>query len=100
MSTPPLSPCPIHIGRDGLRHFLDRHCQYQNPSHRQYRDDFVRVFGEHRFHPLGDPTGDTGPFIARSLELIAEATNRGQYVTYDEHTAAGDYQHTGAVCSS
>jgi hypothetical protein len=91
------TPMPVRILPDNLRHFLDRHCRYQNPAERQYRDDFIRVFGEHRILPLEQPTGDPCPFIARSLELIAEAIARGQYVTYDEHTADGKYQHTGAA---
>ena len=91
------TPCPVRIIPVNLRHFLARHCQYQNPDERQYRDDFLRVFGEHRILPLEQPGGTPGPFIARSLELIAEAITRGQYVTYDEHTAGGDFLHTGAA---
>lgn len=97
MPTPPPTPSPVRIGSDGLNHFLGRHCRYQDPAERQYRDDFLRVFGEHRILPLEQSTGDPNPFIARSLELIAEAITRGQYVTYDEHTADGKYQHTGAA---
>jgi DNA-binding transcriptional LysR family regulator len=91
------APMPVRIPPENLPHFLARHCQYQNPAEHQYRDDFLRVFGEDRIHPLEQPAGDPNPFIARSLELIAEAVTRGQYVTCDEHTAGGTYQHTGAA---
>ena len=97
MSPPPPTPPPVHFGLDGLRHFLNGHCQSQNPAERQCRDDFIRVLGEHRILPLGQPAGDPGPFIARSLEWTAEAITRGQYVTYDEHSAGGDDLHTGAA---
>lgn len=97
MSTPLSAPSPVRILQDSLRHFFNRHCRYQDPDERQFRDDFIRVFGEHRILPLEQPTGDPGPFIARSLELIAEAMTREQYVTYDEYTADEIYQHTGAA---
>ncbi len=97
MPPPPPTPSPVRVEQTGLRHFFDHHCRDQNPAERQYRDDFIRVFGEHRILPLGDAAGDTRPFITRGLELIAEAIARGQYVSYDEHTADGKYQHTGAA---
>lgn len=103
MTPPTPRPGPIHLGSDGLRHLL-RHCRSQNPAERQYRDDFIRVFGEPRILPFGNPTSPTfpltsaaGPFISFALQLVAEAVARGRYVVYDEFDHADAVRHTGAA---
>ncbi|MCX7667004.1 MAG: hypothetical protein N2112_15835 [Gemmataceae bacterium] len=73
-----------------LKHFFTKHCEYQNASQEQYRENLIAIFGESVLESLRslwsqNGSQQTDPFFKKLVDMLQIAYEKERYITYDQY---------------